>query len=589
MKLKRAFMKHQNRIIALVFAVLMCTIISVFFDYYYDLNDDVLMKDILAGVYTGTPNGRNIQMLFPISFLLSLFYYLPGNIPWYGIFLCGCQFFSIFAVTNRLLGFYKKTWAKIISTLAESALIITLLLYEMVFVQYTVTATMLAAAAAFLFYTSKTDLAPGKFWKSNLTCVISVVLAYQIRSEMLLLVFPLICVTGLCKWATEKPMFTKNNAMKYFSVFGTILLGMIISMGVNRIAYSDTSWKQFNSFFDSRTQIYDFYEVPKYAENQDFYESIDMDESEQVLLQNYNFGLDEKIDEVLLKEISEYAANERAFEGHFKSTLKKAVLDYKYRLFDKSENPYNLLIICLYLLVLTVALLNRHFKALWQLPLLGVVRTGLWLYILYRGRAPIRITHSLYLIEIAILTAFFFMEVAVENRKNLVLKGALTALAGIFAAIFVSGTLKTVSTEYERRENVNQDLLALQSYAREHSENFYFLDVYSTVRYSEKLFVNVNNSYSNCDIMGGWASKSPLMREKYAKYQIQAMDEALIRQNNVFYVVQSPEPEGWIPVSTQWLPAYYRDKNIEIMLKKADSIRTKEREAFTVYKLQVVK
>ena len=45
---------------------------AVFGDFFFDLNDDVLMKDILSGAYLGTPEGHNIQMLYPISAMISL-------------------------------------------------------------------------------------------------------------------------------------------------------------------------------------------------------------------------------------------------------------------------------------------------------------------------------------------------------------------------------------------------------------------------------------------------------------------------------------------------------------------------------------
>ena len=73
-------------------------------------------------------------------------------------------------------------------------------------------------------------------------------LAFQIRSEMLLLVLPLICVTGLCRWACEKPFFTKENAAKYFSVFGGIMAGIVISQGIHMAAYGSADWQKFNSF-----------------------------------------------------------------------------------------------------------------------------------------------------------------------------------------------------------------------------------------------------------------------------------------------------------------------------------------------------
>ena len=55
----------------------------------------------------------------------------------------------------------------------------------------------------------------------------------------------------------------------------------------------------------------------------------------------------------------------------------------------------------------------------------------------------------------------------------------------------MDNSMATTGTEYARREEVNKELLALQAYTGEKSENFYFFDVYSSVKYSEKLFVNV--------------------------------------------------------------------------------------------------
>ena len=52
--------------------LILLLLLGLRFDYYYDLNDDVLMKDILSGVYTGAFESRNVQMLFPLSLILSL-------------------------------------------------------------------------------------------------------------------------------------------------------------------------------------------------------------------------------------------------------------------------------------------------------------------------------------------------------------------------------------------------------------------------------------------------------------------------------------------------------------------------------------
>ena len=50
--LKERIRKWENWIIALIPILALGIYAGLCFDYYYDLNDDVLMKDILAGVYT---------------------------------------------------------------------------------------------------------------------------------------------------------------------------------------------------------------------------------------------------------------------------------------------------------------------------------------------------------------------------------------------------------------------------------------------------------------------------------------------------------------------------------------------------------
>ena len=87
MKLKDVDSKRQNFIISVVLLLIPMIALACRFDYYYDLNDDVLMKEILSGNYTGVPEGHNIQMLWLISAAISLLYRIVRIAPWYGVFL----------------------------------------------------------------------------------------------------------------------------------------------------------------------------------------------------------------------------------------------------------------------------------------------------------------------------------------------------------------------------------------------------------------------------------------------------------------------------------------------------------------------
>lgn len=70
------------------------------------------MKDIVAGIYTGTPTGYNIQMLYPLSWAISLLYRLVRAVPWYSLFFLFCQFGCIYLITERILTFSGKDGQK---------------------------------------------------------------------------------------------------------------------------------------------------------------------------------------------------------------------------------------------------------------------------------------------------------------------------------------------------------------------------------------------------------------------------------------------------------------------------------------------
>lgn len=87
MGFKDFYKKYENFILASAFLLGLLLFVGVRYDYYYDLNDDVLIKDLMAGVYTGEPEGHNIQVLYPLSLAISLGYRIFPRMPVYGIFM----------------------------------------------------------------------------------------------------------------------------------------------------------------------------------------------------------------------------------------------------------------------------------------------------------------------------------------------------------------------------------------------------------------------------------------------------------------------------------------------------------------------
>ena len=62
------------------------------------------------------------------------------------------------------------------------------------------------------------------------------VLAWLLRSEMMLLLLPLAGLAGLWVWSEERPVLTKRNGIAYLGLFGLILAGMLAGGAVDRLA-----------------------------------------------------------------------------------------------------------------------------------------------------------------------------------------------------------------------------------------------------------------------------------------------------------------------------------------------------------------
>lgn len=148
---------------AFAFTVLLALLFAYLFDFYYDLNDDTMIKDILSGAYTGTPNGFCIQMLYPLGWCIALLYKAIPAVPWYGLFLCLCQFGVLFLIAVRLLSLMRRTGTKLATLLAEAVLAFGLFLRQFVIIQYSVTAGICMAGAVFLFLTAPGTDKPSVF------------------------------------------------------------------------------------------------------------------------------------------------------------------------------------------------------------------------------------------------------------------------------------------------------------------------------------------------------------------------------------------------------------------------------------------
>lgn len=588
-----------NWMTSLAVVLITAVVLAVCYDFYYDLNDDVLIKDILGGTYSGTPDGHCIQSYFLLGFPISLLYRLAPRIPWYGGMLWLFQFGSLFFIVGRSLKMYERRSFKTLRsellvkavTAAAQTLFLAFLLFEhLINIQYTVTvAIMSGAAIVWILTVPKTDK-PLEFIRKCFPAIIIVFLAFLLRSEMLLLMLPFIGLSGLFKWSLEKKFFSKENLTKYLGTFGIIIGFLAVGFLSEKVAYGSSEWTTFTDFFDARTELYDFRGIPPYEGNEDFYDSEGLLKEEQVLLENYNFGIDDKIDGKLLWETAAYSEEQRNSAQSFVERIKENIKLYIYQVThgknsEGSDYPWNVIVFAMYLLV-GCHIIQRHgYKGLWRLALLFAGRSVIRLYIMMGNRTPDRIMHSLFFIEIVLLFGMLVLyskEAEWEDgsneqvekgtngnpRNNMTRVSYITAILPLAVYVLLTAVVllnrpSEVLNNRKEREETNAAYNSLLEYTGNNTDNFYFIDVYSTVPYSEKIF-GQNFSKVNYELMGGWACNCPLMKDKFVRYGFSEMEEGLLT-DSVFFITDSQRP-------IEWLTEYYGAKGKTITSELVETI-----------------
>lgn len=559
MELKERLKKHENLAASLLMTVAVFAVFSIGWDFYYDLNDDVLIKDVLSGVYSGSPSGYTMQLLYPLGFVLSVLY-RALSLPVFGIFLVLCQFGAVWAVGYQSAECCRTRKGKAAALVSEAILWISVFGMHLVYIQYTVTAGMLAAAALFWILMAK---------RRRWFALVLYWLAFCLRTEIALLLLPLACVAGLC--ALVREWKKEREAVRYFSLFGILILGMGALYAADAAAYSAPEWKQFRQFFDDRTALYDYRLdfVEQYEENRAVYEKLGISQERQQLLANYNFGADDEMDAVMMHRLAQEASAAQE-KPDFKKELSVAVWRLTHEnWFGKGDAPFNLLWLGMGLLLCVFFCMKRRFGRLWQPLLGGACGAALWLYLLLQGRMVERVTHPLYLAQILLFAGMLFAEsraADAEGRQNaevlsLGLAAGMCALAGL---VCLPGAVSRIEAEAARREEVNAANEAVMDYCRAHPKTLYLEDVYSTVTYSEKLMTDRDKPF-NYDLLGGWLVKSPLTSRKLSAFGFSSMGEAVRAGEGVNILAE----EG---ADMSWLKEFFADKGVEAELLKVGGI-----------------
>ena len=577
MKLNTFYKKYENLILSVSAILILAAVVVLRYDLIYELNDDTVIRNLLSGSYTGNPTAMNNQMMYAFSAVLSVFYKIIPSVQWFEVFFILCQYMCIWMILYRMLEYCNKTTGKIVTTVAYLTFVFTFLFNHIVLSTYTVTSGMLAVAAVFLFVTEKDN---DKLYIKSLPSILLSVLAFCIRSELLIMLLPFVCMAGVYRWSKEKVIFSADNFKKYFGIFGTLIVLIAVVFVSDNVAYSSAEWQDFRSFFDARTTVYDYTYIPSYEDNTEFYNSHNISREQYLLLESYDYVLDESINSEMMNDIAEYA---QAIGAGIGDKLYKGVMDYKNQIIGNIGTAYHTLALVGYIVVFMAVNRNNKIRVLLLAAMAFAGRSVIWVYLHGQGRTPDRITHPLYWCEFGLLVAVFIVEnsgLEKANRiKNII---GLLLIASVCSLFFVPEYTR-LNNRYNNLYEKAQTYETVHKYCLDNGDNFYFTPIFSMAVYPEMVF-DGSEEPENFDIMGGWFVKSPSHREKMEKHGITAVDKALLDNDNVYIIQHRGYVSAYTEYPFQWLESYYSTKGYNVEVVKTDTIV----DDIEVYKIELI-
>lgn len=573
----------------------MMILLACLFDYRYATNDDIFIKAIVSGQYSGTPDIHNIQSIVLINGIFAVLYRICRFVPWFGIFMVVSQFLSLYwilvCITEKMR--FSRPYRYLCGA-AANILLLGIMLQELVIIQYTYTAALLIVSATARLYCEagrETSAGGGRLKFAGL--LVHFLLAFCLRTEIFLFLLPFsVLLTITCCHSGSKGRFSGKKLKSLGAFWGTLALCVLILYAADYIGYTGEGYGEYRKVFDSRTQLYDFLTLPDYEEDREFYEAAGITKAQHTLLKNYNFALDEEITSQMLKSIvdhvnegriTQYQGLKKQYMRMFTLPLNEGIWSYTHRVLADpkvagEDYPWNFVCAALYLVLLLVTCLTRRMRNLIYIVLMLSMRSVLWMYIILKQRTPPRVTHSLFIMEIVCLLLLVFEELSYLNeaagsekrssgglqqkgdRKKRWLYSGMAVLflagAGVVAVHAGAGFGKV----YKETIAFNEEWKDLLEYCSAREENFYFLDVYSTVNYTEEIFGEEISRPENYDICGGWLAKSPLCGEKYGHFGFSSPRTALVEMENVFFVAKQGTDLGW-------LCEMYEEKGIQIRME----------------------
>lgn len=577
--MKTYLKKHCfDNVISIILVGLSAIGITAVFGYSFSTNDDAMLRNIVSGNFTGTPEAHLIYIMYPLGFIWKGLYQIMPSIPWYDYFMIGTHYLCWFLLLKRILQQYEKKRDKILASIVALAILLIIDLAYLVMHQYTVLASVFAATAIFWLITG-TSKVGREYWIDRIVCIVLLVLCLWLRKQVFFMALPIgffIIASDILK-ASNKPI--RKRLLKNTCIFfAGIITIVVVSFVIERIAYNSDSWQDFKTYNEARTDIYDFYGIPDYEKYAKEYEALGISYGDWIAIDHYDSGLVADLSTETICEIASWAIADKKDAEQYYSVFRQGIYSAGNILLYNDVQPIGLMLSILYVVAFLFA--YRKEDKIGFLCICGMLlfQTVFIAYFMLQGRFPERISYGLYLMQLCYLLGWIIKQS--NQSEGFTGKGKFWVVSVTILFLFVISGLGLYQARMILNESLDikekaEDWQYINEYCSEHNDKSYFIITKSFVFSTEMMFVRENIEADNVIRLGSWIQNSPLEYKHNDKLGVSSIAESVVLEKDV-YLIQSAENDLW------WLECYLEDNSENKKAEVVEEISTPNGRKFSV-------
>ena len=529
------------------------------FPFCFSSNDDVLLREILSGNYTATPDAHAIYIMYPLGLIFKGLYGIFAGVPWYGGFMSAVHALCVFLIVFRLQSQFKGIINRILACVVTLSIVVLLDAKYLIMHQYTALSGLVAATAILWIATFKFK---EKYVKLQMTIIIILLtVSMWLRFQVFLLSLPFVMLATIVNYVDDSETYDSKyeKAFKSILPLGVLVLVIGVSMLSEFLAYKSPEWQEFKEYNETRTEVYDYDKLINFDTNAEYLENIGITKEAHGVLSEQDILF---VGECGAEEFKMIAAKNDEIMSQwqqFYSVPRKVIVDTVKNFAAECGKLPGIVVTCMFFGTLFILYYNDH---KWTALIVLASYAYMWAalgWLTYKGRVVDRVTYGLLMMEILFLTGILIASISKSTRERstspfwaiimtLIYLG-LTSITGLY-------TYRTVSDEYSETMSRITAWEELNAYFKQNPNCVYLLDTAVYANFPERLLTENVESF-NVIRLGNWTANSPLQTKREQRILTDTIKNSYVGGENVFFVQQ----EGR---SYEFLQAYLEKEGVEL-------------------------